>query len=290
MERNLVEKKDYSDGSWILLMALKKLGKIFTKTKLQKLIFLVQEEARIKGGYDDFNKHFYGPHSYHLTADVEILAQEDLINKDQYIGGKGRPYYVYGATEKGNKLLEDNLCPKIDESIVGKAKTIIDKYGECEYEELMEYVYKKYLPESEDYEIRLGELLNNVKILENLWEEQYSPESALYVDLMSTLEYINLVFDKINEMSLDRVVKGVLLVTSEDLIENSFETGEQYFSDENFDESLIQLNDLFDFLCYYSDKNDLVPTLEKIDFSEILNEEEFERLEQLQVASNQQTY
>lgn len=290
MERDLLEENDYTEGYWILLMALKKLGKIFTKTKLQKLIFLVQEEAQIKGGYDDFSKHHYGPHSYHLTADAELLSQEGLIIKEQTLGCNNRPYYFYQSTENGNKLLEESICPKVDKNLIEKVKSIVDKYGNCEYKELTEYVYKKYLPKPEKYEERLEELMVNIKILENLWEDQYSVDSIIYVDLMSTMEYITLIFDKINKIHLDLVVKGVVLVTSEDLIENSFEISELYFGDQNYDESLKQLNDLFDFLSYYSDKKELVPALEKIDFNEIFSEEEIERLEQQQIAPTQQTY
>ena len=86
MAQVLGSDEDYTSGCWILLMALNRLGKIVTKTKLHKLIFLVHEEAQIKGGYEDFRKHFYGPHSFHLTADSDLLAQKNILYKESVIG------------------------------------------------------------------------------------------------------------------------------------------------------------------------------------------------------------
>jgi len=81
------------------------------------------------------------------------------------------------------------------------------------------------------------------------------PESELFVDLMATIEYINLLFKKIDTLSfLDPVVKGVLLVTSEDLAEILFKITEQYFGTESPEETIKELNDLVGFLGYYSQK------------------------------------
>jgi len=265
------------DRCWIILMALERLGKIVTKTKLQKLIFLVQEEAQIIGGYN-FRKHYYGPHSHHLTLDVELLAQNDYINKD-YAVGINRNYNIYRATKKGNSLFKENFCPKSDPDLMEKAQNIVDKYGNCSYKELTEYVYKKYLPEPGEYKGRLKTLLDNVSKIEEIWKGEYSPESELFVDLMATIEYINLLFKKIDTLSfLDPVVKGVLLVTSEDLVEILFKITEQYFGTESPEETIKELNQLVSFLGYYSQKNNVLANIDELDYSDILSEEEIENL------------
>lgn len=265
------------DRCWIILMALERLGKIVTKTKLQKLIFLVQEEAQIKGGYD-FRKHYYGPHSHRLTADVELLAQKEYIHKEDELG-INRPYKIYNATNKGNSLFKTNFCPKSDSKLIEKAQAIVDKYGNCGYKQLTEYVYKKYLPELSEYKGRLNYLLNDIAIIEEIWKGEYSPESELFVDLMATIEYINLLFKKIDTLSfLDPVVKGVLLVTSEDLAEILFKITEQYFGTESPEETIKELNDLVGFLGYYSQKNNILSNIDEPDYSDILSEEEIEKL------------
>jgi len=77
---------------------------------------------------------------------------------------------------------------------------------------------------------------------------------------------------------LDPVVKGVLLVTSEDLAEILFKITEQYFGTESPEETIKELNDLVGFLGYYSQKNNILSNIDEPDYSDILSEEEIEKL------------
>lgn len=275
---------EQGDRCWILLLLLKRTRKIVTRTKLQKLIFLIQDESRIKGGYD-FRKNHHGPHSYRLTADAESLAQEEIVTKEEILGRNNRLYYVYEATEKVDEIFENDVCPKVDSSLISRADTIIEKYKDCDYNQLTEYVYKKYLPTNAEYNDRCKFMLTEMSFIEKLWENEYKPESVVFIDVMSAIEYITLIFNHL-ERNSDRVVKGVLLNASEDLLENLYEITDKYFENIYYFESLSYLNELFSFINYYSDKNEVYPNLTNLDFSEFLSEEEMERLHQIEIVEN----
>lgn len=284
----LMEIGEQEERCWILLLLLKKLRKIVTRTKLQKLIFLIQDESRIKGGYD-FSKNHHGPHSYRLTADAESLAQEGIVTKEEVVGSNNRLYYVYEATKKVDEIYDNEVCPNVDTDLIARADKVIDKYKDCDYNQLTEYIYKQYLPKYKEYKNRYQNMLIEMSYIEKLWEDEYTPESDVVIDVMSSIEYIKLIFQNINKNS-DRVVKGVLLNASEDMLENLYELTEKYFEKDYYDESLSYLNDLFHFIDYYSDKNDVYPSLTNLDFSEFLSEEEMERLQQIETSQSASKY
>ncbi|MFH0897930.1 MAG: hypothetical protein V1850_07805, partial [Candidatus Bathyarchaeota archaeon] len=69
----------------ILLFLLNSLGEIITELKLQKLVFLIQNEAKAPKGYRYF-KHYFGPFSRELIIDTTTLMNESLLDKEEVIG------------------------------------------------------------------------------------------------------------------------------------------------------------------------------------------------------------
>jgi len=258
---------------WIPLFVFNRLGKIVTRKKLQKLIFLVQEEARIKEGYE-FKKHHFGPYSPSLAADIEMLAENEILAREHYISN--HEYFIYYSTEESEKIFNENFTGMLINNLEERIDAKLDKYGDCDHNTLTEYVYKKYLPEDEDYEERTRRVVNDLLSLNLLWESHYTPECPLFIDAKAIIEYATLLFSK-DFNGLDQVVKGVLLVASEDLIENLVDvTNDHRCECSEVDPSLI---DLFDFITYYCNKNDVLPLPEDLDFSLLLTDAEIEQLE-----------
>ena len=82
------------------------------KTRLQKIIFLFQQEI-LKERKKDLGYNFipfnYGPYSSTLQSDVEDLTNEDYLKVNAYKGMDGKYIYHYTITEKGKKLVNDVL-------------------------------------------------------------------------------------------------------------------------------------------------------------------------------------
>lgn len=271
--------RTYTNGCGILLMVLNHLGTIHTKIKLQKLLFLVHKEAQIKNGYN-FKKHYFGPYSQDLAAEVEVLDQSGILNVEHTISSNKREYVIYSATEKSRELFSEEFTPSEDPKLIEKVQEITDKYKDCGYYELKEYVYKKYLPDELEYDERLKKISENLHLISYSWENLYrEKDENLFIDIMAIVEYVNLVLKSIKENEYDEVIRGVILVISEDLIENTFEIRDYLSASLDYNKSAKDLESLFDFLSYYANKKGVFPSLENLDFSEILTPVEIEQLQ-----------
>jgi hypothetical protein len=82
-----------SERCWIPLLLLKLHGgRIATSLKLQKLVFLIQTEGRVKQRYR-FMKRDYGPYSDELTLDMEVLSKNfSMVSIKTNMSASGYPY------------------------------------------------------------------------------------------------------------------------------------------------------------------------------------------------------
>lgn len=82
---------------------------IMGKTRLQKIIFLFQQEILKEKKKDlgyDFIPYNFGPYSSTLQSDVEELTNDDFLKVDAHQGLNGKYIYHYTITDKGQELAE----------------------------------------------------------------------------------------------------------------------------------------------------------------------------------------
>jgi len=79
------------------------------KTRLQKIIFLFQQEIFKEKKKDlgyDFIPYNFGPYSSTLQSDVEELTDDDYISVNVFEGLNGKYIYHYVITDKGKELVD----------------------------------------------------------------------------------------------------------------------------------------------------------------------------------------
>ena len=79
------------------------------KTRLQKIIFLFQQEILTEKQKDlgyNFIPFNYGPYSSILQSDVDDLIIDDYLEVDMFQRMDGKYIYHYKITEKGKELAE----------------------------------------------------------------------------------------------------------------------------------------------------------------------------------------
>jgi len=125
----------------ILLALLKEVGEIKGRTRFQKMVYLGQEELGLPDSFD-FSKHYYGPYSWDLTETIERMIHEgDITESVEEFGGIIR--YTYSLSEDGTTKAEG-----ITESfLTGAAPDTMKKLSDLPLSAILDYVYKKYLPE-----------------------------------------------------------------------------------------------------------------------------------------------
>lgn len=126
-------------------------GSIRGITKLQKLLFLVEEETEFFEQYGDklafeFAAHKMGPFSEHVYEEIRFLQQLQAIETEPMEGGphdEGLTNKVFHITQKGEKIaseLSNQLETKYDEEL----KSLVERYNPMELRDLLRYVYKEY--------------------------------------------------------------------------------------------------------------------------------------------------
>lgn len=136
-----MDKKDF------LILVFGAAGCVGSRTKVQKIVYLLQEEARsseIKNLFT-YEPYFYGPFSEDLAKTVELLKNEDILEEISYESGKniGARGYEYKLKGKGIERLEQ-LKKEIDPNINIELKNIVREYNFQKLENILRYIYLKY--------------------------------------------------------------------------------------------------------------------------------------------------
>lgn len=115
------------------------------RTRLQKMLFLLQQKYKKCNFQYDFYPHDYGPYSSTLQSDIDDLVIDDYLNEIEFPLASGKVGYNYSITAKGKSLVQIALKHQ-------KTKALqLDKiYASCE--EIKQYVN----------DTNLDELLNNI--------------------------------------------------------------------------------------------------------------------------------
>ena len=99
-----------------MLVLLAYFEKVVGRTRLQKIVFLLQRKFNTNFGYN-FVSYFYGPYSRDLQFDVNLLNMMDVVNVSA-----GTGVYIHTLSEKGMGMAKDimkrrNEDPEIKELI-----------------------------------------------------------------------------------------------------------------------------------------------------------------------------
>lgn len=125
------------------------LGEIRGKTRFQKLIYLIQDEAttrNVQGPSFEYKLYHYGPFSSELSSILENLRNRGFLNEKVETTPAGYERFVYTITDEGRRLLEHSmrkkLLPKRLEKII---REIAEEYGELQLSELVDEAYGRFV-------------------------------------------------------------------------------------------------------------------------------------------------
>lgn len=267
------------ERGWIPLYALFVLGRIPTRTKMQKLVFLVQTEGRISG-YRFFKNH-YGPFSDELEVDLGAFSTSLGLMQTQIVDGMRYPYYLYESTKKGRELGKE-LSGKLPPNVLQRAEGLIRKYGNQNYQQLLEYVYKKYVIPEETFDDVFSHLSDDLMSLENIWSTWYKEDCPASFLMLAVVEYISKALSKVKDTK-DQVLHGVCASCISELTGKLVDLTSNCKTIEKcpftFRTLFSEISDQIGFLDQYCGKHGIIGSISEIDFSDFIDEEELKRLE-----------
>jgi len=265
---------------WIPLYVLLVLGKIPTATKLQKLVFLIQTEGRVDGGYL-FHKKHYGPYSEDLDVDVNAFSNSLHLMETQLVEGLSHQYYLYKPTNLGKETTNE-ILKTIPEDVKKRVDNIIGKYGEKNYQELLEYVYENYVINETTFDQLYLELSDDLFSLESIWKEWYKDDCPSTLFVLAMIDYQSKVLAKLRSIE-EPVFRGVCVSSISELTAKLITLTSNCKSSKecplSFKPLFYEVSDQINFLSNYCCKQGIIGDFFDVDFSDFLGEGELERLE-----------
>lgn len=132
-------------------------------TKLQKLLFLVEQETEFFQEYEDdvafnFAPYKMGPFSEAVYSELELLIQLSAIEceplessdfeSESELGNK-----EFQITAKGKKIAR-GLVAQLESEYQKELKSLVEEYNSMSLTELLQYVYSTYPEFAVESEIR----------------------------------------------------------------------------------------------------------------------------------------
>lgn len=264
---------------WLPLYMLDISGPIVTKTKFQKLAFLVQYFSKID--IYDFRKHYYGPYSDDFALDTVTYPTliEHTINDSMY---SDRQYHTYEITTQGKEQLAI-FKKKISPDVLEHVKENFTRYAEKNHCELLEESYSRFALKPQDSLAFKKEVIDNfMQIKPNLTRcyETYQNRQSTF--LLSTLEVVEYILKAIDTTS-DTVKKGIVLNLSKEIIQKCNELINDIAppaKSELLRPRFIEISELESFLREYCHTRNIVEDQLEAPLEDIIAEDEAQRLSQ----------
>ena len=131
-------------------------------TKLQKLLFLIEEETEFFEEYKDdltfeFNAHKMGPFSKHVYEEIRFLQQLNAIETepmgDESEDKNDLTNKIFHITSKGEKIASE-LATQLEPKHNDELAELVENYNGMELRELLNYVYTEYPSFTTESEIK----------------------------------------------------------------------------------------------------------------------------------------
>jgi len=121
------------------------------RTRLQKMVFLMQQELEQRGqsgtiGTEyDFIPYDYGPFSKELYDDLDAMIDQEFVDDTEEPLRSGKVKYIYEIEGDGEDLVDSEKETWEDaDAIMQLAQEIKEDYNDMLLSELIEYVYSEY--------------------------------------------------------------------------------------------------------------------------------------------------
>jgi len=125
-------------------------------TRLQKLVFLAQEESSLEIGYE-YEADKYGPFSKELYGALDSLESRNLIKREVETTRSGNEKYTYLLTDRGRAVIKEILSNEEYEharKVFEEAHSIKKQHNQEPLDTLLRYVYRKYPDYTENSTIK----------------------------------------------------------------------------------------------------------------------------------------
>ena len=131
----------------VLMYLLQRAGVVEGKTRLQKLVFLVQEEQKVSLHYR-FKPYHRGPLSFGLQKDVNSLVNQGIVieyvREFTDVSGEIRKRYDYMLSDLGKAYFDKIVFPILSNNVKKGVPKVVERWNGANINDLLDYVHNKY--------------------------------------------------------------------------------------------------------------------------------------------------
>lgn len=129
------------------------------RTRLQKMVFVIQQELKKDNELRDdqqydFFAYDYGPFSKELAVDIDRMIEGGLLDEDEVeYSDEGDIKYTYSLEAQGKTALKQDLGSQQASEVLDVARRIKERYNEeLTLPDVIEEVYSEY-PEFAEHSV-----------------------------------------------------------------------------------------------------------------------------------------
>ncbi len=274
---------------WLPLAVVNIAGVVEGSTRLQKLVFLGEFEGKV-GEYFTFTPHHHGPYSSDLAQQISFYKALGFVTESQYplspeYGGGYR--HDYKLTSEGIDVLRTFERAEAIGALRKRLENTIKNFMKLPLNDLLEYVYGKYLPGKDKLEEKQSFLESHYKQLNNDWKEREDSFYPLSWFVLAVLEQIVSTSSRLSDLEND-LDRQVLLNAACDIAGAAMDllqVLDKYPSDDMFRNLHpvcravhSQLLDLYRFYEDYASKREILKPLSKLRLEDVTTQEERTRI------------
>lgn len=270
--------EDAPSRLWLPLQVLKTTGGLYSKTKFQKIMFLLQYELKLDEY--DFVKHHYGPYSDGLDLDTACypLLITQKLSQNAYL--PDRHYYSYHITDNGQDTLQKlsrNIKPELIESVANKAEELNSQ----SLEKLLDLAYTQFALKQHDSQRLESEVKEELTKVMHPIKHSYAKTTGSQVTfVLGILEMLNKIFSEMQ--TKDTVQNGVVFNLSKEIIQKCKDLARDAVLPSNNPDYLhpgfVEIQDLYNYLVQYCKRRNIAHDPMERSLDEILGEDEALRL------------
>jgi|GEM_PF-6084788 uncharacterized protein YwgA len=255
-------------SGWPILLTLYYAKKVPLHIKLQKMLFLVLSEAKLKIPYN-FTKHEYGPYDPEIKIDFINLSNGGYMN----VSCRSKPensnwtYWTFSITKKGEEYVEKILFKSFSPKEMKKVESLVLKYNKMEWKELVSMVYKKYNRERGELENKKELIKKELNRIRSIWVFNYEKNNCEYTfTTLAMIDYITILLNKKSFANIDITHYNVLINFLDEMLNYwKIETSSFSFCKEISDcksnecERFLDINWMYMYIQYLGEKFKILP-------------------------------
>lgn len=146
----MTETQNYNEKQAVVLQFIKIMKKFYGSTRLQKIIFLYQQEKCIRPNFFNYEPYYYGPYSKEVQEILEDLIDQDLVEENLVENRTKDDFYTtFSLTHEGISYL-DEVKEFTTKKEIREIHTVVSAYGYLSQKDLLRkaYEYKEFTTKS----------------------------------------------------------------------------------------------------------------------------------------------